>query len=347
MTRPTSNSDDDLHQQRRRSGFLSRWWKKRGELEPGDIVTGRGSYRILRLLGEGGMGRVFLAEKLGPRAFSKLMAIKVLPKDRIRSTYDVGMFFEEGRLTGNLIHPNVIQTYQIGERREYYFMVMEHVFGVTLLDFIEAHAKLGREIPLGYGCYIISRILSGLHYAHNKRNREGHHLEIVHRDICPSNVLISFRGVPKLSDFGVAKMKTSPIDEKKINFGKYPYMAPEQVRREGTTARSDLYSLGLVMYELFTGKLVHEVANTAMLLEDLEREPVPPPHSIADRVPEDLSLLIAKAIEIDPKDRFRSAKVMRQALDNVMFSHFIFPDPDDFADYLCEIFPTAARHRWW
>jgi eukaryotic-like serine/threonine-protein kinase len=338
--------DNALQQQKRRSGFFSRFRRLR-TVEPGDIISGRGSYRILRLLGEGGMGRVFLAEKLGPHAFSKLMAIKILPKARIRSDYDVSMFFEEGRLTGNLIHPNVIQTYQIGERRDYYFMVMEHVFGVTLLDFIEEHAKQGREIPLGYGCYIISRVLSGLHYAHNKRNREGHHLGIVHRDICPSNVLISFRGVPKLSDFGVAKMKTSPIDERKINFGKYPYMAPEQVRREGTTPRSDLYSLGLVMYELFTGKLVHEVADTAMLLEDFEGDPVPPPHVVADRVPQDLSDLIAKANELNPDDRFRSAKVMRQALDNVMFSHFIFPDPDDFADYLCEIFPSAARHRWW
>ncbi|MEZ6197808.1 MAG: serine/threonine-protein kinase [Planctomycetota bacterium] len=328
------------------ASFLSRI-RARGELQPGDVISGRGHYRIIRLLGEGGMGRVFLAEKLGPRDFSKLMAIKVLPKDRIKSQYDVGMFFEEGRITGNLIHPNIIQTYQIGERRNYYFMVMEHVFGVTLLSFIERHAELGREIPLAYGCYIIGRVLSGLHYAHNKHNREGKHLGIVHRDVCPSNIMISYRGVPKLSDFGVAKMKTTPIDEKKINFGKYPYMAPEQVRREGTTPRSDLYSLGLVMYELFTGKLVHEVGDTQMLLADLEGDPVPPPMEISPRIPADLSNLIAKAMDLDPEKRFRSAKVMRQALDNVMFTHFMFPDPDDFATYLCEIFPDAAQHRWW
>ncbi|MEE9392047.1 MAG: serine/threonine-protein kinase [Planctomycetota bacterium] len=341
--RPKSNSPFDSKER----GFLSRLFRRGHVLEAGDRITGRGVYKIKRVIGEGGMGRVYLAEKLGAHGFSKLMAIKVLRKDRIRHHYDAALFFEEARLTGNLVHPNIIQTYQMGEKRHFYFIVMEHVFGVTLLEFIERHAELGRSIPIGYGAWIMNRVLSGLHYAHNKHSRDGEHLGIVHRDICPSNIMISFRGVPKLFDFGVANFTDSPVDEKVVNFGKYPYMAPEQVQRRGTDARSDLYSLGLVMYECFTGKLVHEVENTAMLLEDFEHKNIVPPHELIPDIPQDLSDLILKAIKLEPEKRFRSAKVMRQALDNVMFANFLFPDPDDFADYLTGLFPAAAKHRWW
>lgn len=324
-----------------------KFWEKEGPLGPGSVVRAAGSYHILRQLGEGGMGRVFLADKRGEHGFSKLMAIKVLPSEKLGDERAATMFLDEARLAANLIHPNIVQVYQLAKTKHGYIIVMEHVFGVTLLEFIERHAELEKPVPLDFGVYILSRILSGLHYAHHKHSRDGVHLGIVHRDICPSNIMISFRGIAKLTDFGVAKAKTSKIEsEKKVAVGKYPYMAPEQVRREGTDTRSDIYSLGLVMYELFTGRLVHKVTNTQMLLDDL-KEPPPPPHIENPNIPEDLSKLIMQACALDKNDRFQSAKAMRAALDTFLLRNFMFPDSDALADYLTTIFPRAAKHRWW
>lgn len=328
-----------------RPGFLDRF---RSAIGPGKVIRGSGRYEILRLLGEGGMGRVYLAEKAGAFGFCKLMAIKVLPKNRVRYKSDRAMFLDEARLCGGLNHPNIIQVYQLGETRQEFFIIMEHVFGITVLDLIERFQELDTDIDVKYGVYIMTRVLSGLHYAHNRHNRDGQHMGIIHRDICPSNILISFRGIPKLSDFGVAKSKLNEFDdEKKIVFGKYPYMAPEQVRREGTEVRSDIYSLGLVMYELFTHKLAHEVGNTAMLLEDLESKEVVPPIELNANIPADLSKIIMKAVSTDKEDRYKSAKAMRLALETFMLKNFMFPEQDDFADYLCDLFPKAAKHRWW
>ena len=325
--------------------FLDRF---RRDLKPGRVIRSSGSYKLLRLLGKGGMGRVYLAEKNGPYGFTKLMAVKVLPKRDLRYASDRAMFLAEAQLCGGLIHPNIIQVYQLGETRSEYFIVMEHVFGVTLLDFIERHTELNQTVPINYGIYIFTRVLSGLHYAHNKHNRDGLHLGIVHRDVCPSNILISFRGVPKLSDFGVAKTKLTNIeDESKVVFGKYPYMAPEQVKRQGTQLRSDIYSLGLVLYELFTGQLAHEVGDTGMLIKDLETREVPAPHEIKPDLPPELSKIILKAISLDIDKRYKSAKAMRLALETFLLKHFMFPEQDDLADYLCELFPQAAKHRWW
>ena len=328
---------------KRRSRLLSLF---RRRAEPGDSVRGSGHYRVLHLLGKGGMGRVYLAEKVGVKHFSKLMAIKFLPKKGGKSKA-VSMFLDEARLSANLIHPNIVQVFQLGETRHEYFIVMEHVFGVTLLEFIERHLRLGRTVPVEYGVWICTRILSGLHYAHNKANRSGIHLGIVHRDICPSNIMISFRGVPKLTDFGVAKAKTSNVEnEHDVIVGKYPYMAPEQVRRRGTDHRSDLYSLGLVLYELFTGQLLHEVENTQMLLEELE-ETVVPPHRINPDVPKELSKIILRAISENPDERYQSAKAMRLEFEKFLLGQFMVPDQDGFAEYLATLFDEAGRHRWW
>ncbi len=320
----------------------------RRTIGPGRVIRSAGAYRIVRLIGKGGMGRVYLAEKIGTHDFTKLMAVKVLPKQGMRFSADREMFLNEARLCAGLNHPNIVQVYQLGETHSEYFIVMEHVFGVTLLDFIERHLELEKPIPINYGVYIMTRVLSGLHYAHNKHNRDGLHLGIVHRDICPNNVLISFRGIPKLSDFGVAKTKLTLIeDETKVVFGKYPYMAPEQIKRQGTEPRSDIYSLGLVMYELFTGHIAREVTDTKRLIEDIESREIIPVHEANPLVPLDLSRIIMKAISVNREERYSTAKAMRLVLETFLLKSFMFPEQDDFADYLCELFPQAEKHRWW
>ncbi len=320
---------------------------KQGE---GRFLRSTGDYRFVRELGRGGMGAVWLAEKLGVSGFSKLVAVKMILTDRLRDLRGLEMFLDEARLVANLVHPNIVQVYQLGRTRREVFIVMEHVFGVTLLKLIERLAELKREMPIDIGCYIIARICYGLNYAHRKCNRDGHHMQIVHRDICPSNILISFRGIPKLTDFGVAKAVSSKVDDEgNIVWGKYPYMAPEAVQRQGTTPRSDLYSLGLVLYELFTGHLAHDVATTRALTDLLQHETATD-RDVRSRRPdfsEPLAKIILKATEGDPEARYSDARELAVDLEQFLLSHFLFPDEDRLSTFLAGLFPQAEKHRWW
>ena len=210
------------------------------------------------------MGQVWLAEKRGAANFSKLVAIKMISTTKVGDQRVVRMLMDEARLVANLVHPNIIQVYQLARNRNEVFIVMEHVFGVSLLQIIERAKDLGENVPLDLVAFVFARICYGLAYAHNKHNRHGEHMRIVHRDICPTNILVSFRGIPKLTDFGVAKALTSDVDDEvHVAWGKYPYMAPEAVQRKGTDQRSDIYSLGLVMFETITGRMAHRVGRHA------------------------------------------------------------------------------------
>jgi serine/threonine protein kinase len=296
------------------------------------------------------MGEVWLAEKLGYSGFNKLVAIKIILKERLEDLRVLEMFLDEARLVANLVHPNIVQVYQLGRTRREMFIVMEHVFGVTLLQLLERLQKVGRELPVDIGAYVIARICHGLYYAHRKHNREGAHIQIVHRDICPSNILISFRGIPKLTDFGVAKANSSKFDDEgNIVWGKVPYMAPEAVRREGTDPRSDIYALGLVMYEMFTGRLAHDAGSTRALTDILARET---PHdrdirAHAPHLPEPLARIITKATEPDPAHRFHDARQLANEIEQFLLMHFLFPDEERLSEFLASLFPQAEKHRWW
>jgi serine/threonine protein kinase len=260
------------------------------------------------------------------------------------------MFLDEARLVANLVHPNIVQVYQLAHTRREVFIIMEHVFGRTLLDLVERLQQTRRTLPLDITAHLVARICHGLYYAHNKHSRTSRHLGIVHRDICPANILLSFRGIPKLTDFGVAKAITSKVDDEgNVIWGKYAYMAPEAVSRQGTDPRSDIYSLGLVMYEMLTGKLAHDVDSTRALTELLDTEPPPvrDPRHHAPNVPDALAEITIRATDPDPDRRQQSAKILATELEQFLLSHFMFPDEESTADFLASVFSQADRHRWW
>jgi len=319
-------------------------------IRPGTIIRGTGRYRFMRLLGEGGMGAVWLAEKIGEAGFRKLMAIKMVKDERLKDERALEMFLDEARLVANLVHPNIVQVYQLFKREQAVFVVMEYVFGTSLLDILERAEELGEPVPVDIGTYIAIRIARGLYYAHNKVNPEGQHLGIVHRDVCPSNILVSFRGVPKLTDFGVAKAATSKVDDEgNVVWGKYPYMAPEAVSRKGTDPRSDIYSLGLATFELFTGHLAHEATNTRALKEILAKETRGDRdvRLFRDPFPAPLAEVIIKATDRNPEKRHANAKEFAEDLEQVLLMHMMFPDEERLADYLATLFPEARKHRWY
>jgi len=318
------------------------------------ILRMESTYRFVRLLGEGGMGQVWLAEKLGASGFSKLSAVKTIRKERVADERVLEMFMDEARLVANLVHPNIVQVHHLFRTRKEIFIVMEHVFGVTLLKLLERLQRLGRSMSPEMGAYIVSRTCHGLHYAHMKTNRDGRHLGIVHRDICPSNILISFRGIPKLADFGVAKAVSSTVDDEgNVVWGKYPYMAPEAVRRQGTDPRSDIYSMGLLLFEMFTGILAHQADSTRKLEAILQseaperldvrrhRERFPDPHSGVSWLP-DSGAVVTAAARHDTWDRDLATD-----LEQFLLSHFLLPDEESLSDYLASVLGEAKKHRWW
>lgn len=314
------------------------------------MLHSSGRYRFVRLLGKGGMGEVWLAEKGGYAGFSKLMAIKMILTEKLKDQRTVEMFTDEARLVANLIHPNIVQVFQLGRTRREHFIVMEHVFGTSVLQLMERLQAKGVRMPTDVGVYIAARVLHGLHYAHNKHSREGKHIGIVHRDICPSNILVSFRGIPKLTDFGVAKATTSRVDDEgNIIWGKFPYMAPEAVHRRGTDRRSDIYSVGLVMFEMFTGRMAHNVGSTRALkslLEETDHQERNVSEHLAD-VPAPLAAIILQATNPDPEHRFEDAAGMARELEQFLLQNFLFPDEARVSEFLAQHFPDAQKHRWW
>jgi eukaryotic-like serine/threonine-protein kinase len=325
--------------------IFNRW--RRGE---GRTLRVGGDYKLIRVIGSGGMGQVWLAEKRGAAGFSKLVAIKMISKSRVGDDRVVRMLMDEARLVANLVHPNIIQVYQLARTRKEVFIVMEHVFGVSLLQIIDRARELGENVPLDLIAFVFARICYGLAYAHKKHNRHGEHMRIVHRDICPTNILTSFRGIPKLTDFGVAKALTSDVeDEGRVAWGKYPYMAPEAVQRKGTDPRSDIYSLGLVMFETITGRMAHSADDTVELKAVLKEETATDldPRTHLSYVPESLARIVIKATAQDPEDRYQDATALAKDLEQWLLMSFLFPDEVRLSDYLAARFPQAQKHRYW
>ena len=214
-------------------------------------------YKIIRKIATGGMGNIYLAEQLGAHGFSKTVAIKTIRTSLLSDQETLDMFIGEAKLVANLIHANIVQVYQFEKVDKFYYLIMEYAEGVNIEHLIKRNNFMKKHIPFDMGAYILSQVCRGLDYAHRKRDRTGERLKVVHRDISPSNIIVTNGGIVKLTDFGIAKALITKIpDERLVIMGKYPYMSPEQAQFEGTDARSDIFSLGLVAYELLTGKIV-------------------------------------------------------------------------------------------
>ena len=212
-------------------------------------------YEMGRKVAEGGMGVVYEAHQLGAGNFRKIVAVKLIREEYSAIEEFQNNFIGEARLVDDLIHTNIVQTYHLGQVGGQYFMVMEFVRGFNLEQFIDQHRKLGRPIPVDLAAFIISRIARGLTYADAKCDRDGRHLNIVHLDIGPKNVLIANEGDVKLTDFGIAKALDLMYNEAgKVIAGKDEYLSPEQANYAITDARADLFPLGIVLTELLVGR---------------------------------------------------------------------------------------------
>jgi serine/threonine-protein kinase len=296
-------------------------------------------YEMTRKVAEGGMGLVYEAEQLGAGNFRKVVAVKLIREEYSAIEEFQKNFIGEARLVADLIHTNIVQTYHLGQVAGQYFMVMEFVRGVNLEQFLEEHRRLNKTIPIDLAAFIISRIARGLTYAHSKCDREGRHLNIVHRDIGAKNILIAFEGDVKLTDFGIAKALDLMYNEEgKVIAGKDEYLSPEQASCAITDARADLFPLGILLTELLLGQNIFRSADRAQSRRNILTMPIPQFSKLRPDIDPRLEAIIQRALQRDREKRYQTAYDMLTDLEVFLYSERYGPTNEKLGVYLKEVF---------
>lgn len=268
-----------------------------------------GKYQLFKRIAVGGMAEIFLAKQLGVQGFEKLVVVKRMLPTLVGQPDFVNMFLDEARLASSLTHPNIVQVYDLGENEGTYFIAMEFVAGQDLLAVIKRGWSRQALLPPELGARIVAGACEGLHFAHTKKDLRGNPLRIVHRDISPGNLLLSYEGTVKVTDFGVAKAETqsSKTEAGQVK-GKFAYMSPEQVRGEPLDARSDVFSLGVVLHEALSGRRLFKRENELAILRDILEGEVKPPSELRPEVPKALDAICLRALNKDVRKRYQSAR---------------------------------------
>lgn len=279
------------------------------ELQEGSTF---GPYRIVARIGRGGMAEVYLAQRTGPGGFARDLVIKRILPHLAEDQEFVRMFVNEAAILARLTHSNVAQVYDFGRIDDSYYLAMEYVRGTSLDRLLAVFAGEGLPIPIAVR--IVADTARGLAYAHRATDALGRPLGIVHSDISPSNILISFEGEVKLIDFGIARAGSQHSEHGALK-GKVRYMSPEQCRGERLDARTDIYSLGIVLWETLTGRNLYDQDQPVEVLTAVLEQPTPPPSELRADVPEALDLIALRALEKNPAARFQRAEELAQAID--------------------------------
>jgi len=268
-----------------------------------------GRYELLFRLASGGMAQLFVGRLRGVEGFEKLVVIKLIHEEYAQDTTFVKMFIDEARLLGRISHPNVVQVMELGQNDGAYYIAMEYVHGESL-----GAVANKAHIPLPIAARLISDAAAGLHAAHELRDPDGNLLGVVHRDVSPGNILISYGGAVKVTDFGVARA-TDNLSVTQVGTlkGKFSYMAPEYLKAGRVDRRSDIFALGVVLYEVTTRKRLFK--GTLESRRPGREEQILPPSLAYEGYPEELERIVMRALEGDPAMRFQTAQQMHNALE--------------------------------
>ncbi len=302
-----------------------------------------GHFEILGRIARGGMAEIFLARERGEDGERRHVVLKrVLPEFEHNEDF-LRMFLEEGQICTRLYHPNVCHVYECGEADGATFMTLEWVYGVPLRRVMRRAAET-RSIPHPIAAKIFACVASALDYVHNAQGVHGKPLNIIHRDVSPHNIMVSWDGTVKLLDFGIAKTNTKGKDtDAGVLKGKYSYMSPEQARGKEIDCRSDIFALGICMYEAITGKPLYHRETVLNTLTAITDEPVPSARHIVADVPEELDAIIKKALAKDPADRFATAGELGDALNEYLVSSREYVEQTRIALYMDAIFEDADK----
>ncbi len=277
-----------------------------------------GKYTLIRKLAAGGMAELFLAIQKSVAGFEKLVVIKRILPAASQDRAFIEMLLHEARVAATLSHPNIVQVFDVGEVDGTYFIAMEHVHGEDLRSIVRQMKKKGEtEFPLEHALAIVLGTCAGLAYAHDRRDLDGTLLDIVHRDISPQNVVVTFTGDVKIVDFGIAKSNAERPGQTKSGHlkGKVPYMSPEQARGEPVDWRTDVFAAGIMLFELTTGKRLFKGESEFETLKLICEREYPTPSQVHDEYPPELEAVVLRALEKKREDRWQNAREMQAAIE--------------------------------
>jgi eukaryotic-like serine/threonine-protein kinase len=298
-----------------------------------------GKYRVLAELGRGGMANVYLAALRGHGAVNKLVVLKALLPEVAAEPDSLAMFLDEARLAAQLNHGNVVQTYEVGTEGDRHVIVMEYLEGQSLASVLRRSAKQGQPLPFALHLRVLIDTLEGLHYAHELKGYDGKPLQLVHRDISPQNVFVTYDGRTKLLDFGIAKAASSTTHTTTgVIKGKIPYMSPEQLSGDDLDRRADVYAVGCLLWAAAAGqKLWKDAPDTRILRRVLEGD-VPSPRSVNPSCDEDLARIVMKALASRRTDRYATAREFQDELERYCEQLGARSRPRELAAFMSNLF---------
>jgi len=311
-------------------------------LSPG---TKLGRYELRRMLAVGGMAEIHLARATGIEGFQKLVVLKRILPHLAGDPEFIRLFLDEARLAATLHHPNVVEVFDIGSHEGSYFFTMEYVRGQDLGSVIATARKREEGLELENALAIVIGVAEGLHHAHEMQDADGLPLGLVHRDVSPSNIMITYAGAVKICDFGIAKAVARQARTDGTVKGKVSYMSPEQCRGEALDRRSDVFAIGVVLYELTLGKRLFRGANELEVMKQVTERPIPLPTSLSAEYPLALEEIVMKALERDPDKRYASAQELQLALEGFARDERLLISSALLAKWMTVLFPEEAAAK--
>lgn len=305
-----------------------------------------GRYRVVDEIGVGGMASVHLARMDGPGGFQKWVAIKKIHPHLVEDDTFVQMFLDEGRVAARISHPNVASVLDLGKHESTYWIAMEYLHGEPLRELMRRTEELGTAMPPEIACRIIADAAEGLHAAHELVGRNGEKLEVVHRDVTPHNLFVTYDGVTKVVDFGIAKFASRISNTRAGTLkGKLAYMSPEQVHGEVIDRRTDIFALGVVLWELTTGQRLFRMDNDLDTLAKVQECKVPKPSTLIRGYPVDLEKIVLKTLSKNRNDRYKTARELSRELQSLLMRRGLFVASDEVASYTQSIFADRIQKR--
>jgi len=303
-------------------------------------------YRIIDKIDAGGMAEIYRGVAISIEGFEKQVAIKRILPNLCQNEQFVTMFLDEARLSMQLNHANIVQIFDIGKVDDTYFVAMELVDGANLRRVMQRALDRSLHVPVAIACYLVMGIADALAYAHEKVDANGQPLHIVHRDVSPPNVLLSRQGEVKLTDFGMAKAASNAqISDAGVVKGKFAYLSPEVVEGKPADPRADIYSCGIILWELLCGRRLFVGKTDLDTVEMVRKGEVQKPSGLRPDVDAELDRLVLRTLAKNPKRRFQSAREVEQELASYVFKHNLRATGADVSAFLRDLLSDSAAEQ--
>jgi len=318
--------------------------QKEPEKPAGTFFLGR--YRVVDEIGVGGMASVHLARMDGPGGFQKWVAIKRIHPHLVEDDQFVDMFLDEARIAAGINHANVAQVFDLGKDDNTYWIAMEYLHGEPLREVMRRVEERGQRVPVELAARICADAADGLHAAHELRGKNGQLLGLVHRDVTPHNLFVTYDGYTKVVDFGIAKVADRLSQTKAGTLkGKLAYMSPEQVRGAEVDRTTDIFALGVVLWELTTNQRLFRMETDLDTLEKVQACVVPPPSTVIPGYPPELEMVVLKALAKRKQDRFQTAREFSRALQGFLMRQGAMVGPEEVSSYVRAVFGDRIQKR--